>query len=229
MLKLEPLPLSWEDKIVFGTFFAGAIICLGMSALYHTFSCHSQRVGRIFSKLDYCGIALLITGSFVPWVYYGFYCDYHPKVFYLALTTTLGICTVNVSLMERFSEPNLRPIRAGVFMSFGLSGIIPGIHWVISQDWWFSSSLRIAFACLVLMGALYITGALLYAMRIPECYFPGKCDIWFHSHQIFHVLVIAAAIVHYHGISEMAHYRISNIDVCRSSGIVEQQLNITYS
>lgn len=61
---------------MFGAFFGGAIVCLGMSTLYHTFSCHSQRVGKIFSKLDYCGIALLIAGSFVPWLYYGFYCDY---------------------------------------------------------------------------------------------------------------------------------------------------------
>lgn len=36
---------------------------------------------------------------------------------------------------------------------------------------------------------------------------PGKCDIWFQSHQIFHVLVLVAAFVHYHGISEMAMYR----------------------
>jgi len=31
----------------------------------------------------------------------------------------------------------------------------------------------------------------------------------FQSHQIFHVLVIAAAFVHYHGISEMAMYRMT--------------------
>jgi adiponectin receptor len=31
----------------------------------------------------------------------------------------------------------------------------------------------------------------------------------FQSHQIFHVLVVAAAFVHFHGISEMAMYRMS--------------------
>lgn len=30
----------------------------------------------------------------------------------------------------------------------------------------------------------------------------------FHSHQIFHCFVIAGAIVHYHGISIMAIYRL---------------------
>ena len=36
----------------------------------------------------------------------------------------------------------------------------------------------------LLMGALYITGACLYAARIPERFMPGKCDIWFQSHQV---------------------------------------------
>ena len=31
---------------------------------------------------------------------------------------------------------------------------------------------------LLFMGALYITGALFYAFRIPERFFPGKVDIW---------------------------------------------------
>ena len=36
----------------------------------------------------------------------------------------------------------------------------------------------------LIMGALYITGACLYAARIPERFMPGKCDIWFQSHQV---------------------------------------------
>ena len=31
----------------------------------------------------------------------------------------------------------------------------------------------------------------------------------FQSHQIFHVFVVAAAFVHYHGISEIANYRLT--------------------
>ena len=36
-------------------------------------------------RLDYCGIALLTVGSFVPWLYYSFYCRLEPKITYLAL------------------------------------------------------------------------------------------------------------------------------------------------
>ena len=45
-----PHPLNWEDKLVFGTFFLGAIVCLGLSSTYHTLSCHSPQVGRLFSR-----------------------------------------------------------------------------------------------------------------------------------------------------------------------------------
>lgn len=118
-----PIEIQLEEKLVFGTFFAGAIICLGMSFAFHTVHCHSECVGKLFSKLDYCGIAMLIMGSFVPWLYYGFYCDYQPKLIYLSVVVILGVTSIIVSFWERFGEPSYRPLRAGVFMGFGLSGV----------------------------------------------------------------------------------------------------------
>ena len=46
----SPFPVGWEEKLVFGAFFAGAILCLGFSWLFHTVYCHSVRVSRIFSR-----------------------------------------------------------------------------------------------------------------------------------------------------------------------------------
>jgi adiponectin receptor len=63
------------DIAAFGCFFLGAALCLGMSATYHTISNHSPVVNQVGNQLDYIGIVLLITGSFVPSVYYGFWCD----------------------------------------------------------------------------------------------------------------------------------------------------------
>lgn len=207
-------PWSLMDKAIFGAFFLGAVLCLGFSTFYHTVSCHSPQVGRFFSKLDYCGIALLITGSIIPWLYYAFYCDYYPKVMYTVLTTTLCVIVIILSLWDKFSEPSYRPVRATVFVLFGLSGVFPGGHWLISHNWFSDVSLRASFICLIIMAVLYLSGALLYACRIPERFFPGKCDYWFHSHQIFHILVIAAAMVHYRGISELALHRLSNTQTC---------------
>lgn len=200
--------IQLQEKLIFSAFFAGAIVCLGFSFAFHTLSCHSEMVGKLFSKLDYCGIALLIMGSFVPWLYYGFYCHYQPKVIYLTVVSTLGLACIITSLWDKFAQPSLRPVRAGVFMAFGLSGVVPAIHYIIMEGW-VSKISKASIGWLVLMGLLYILGAVFYALRVPERWFPGKCDIWFQSHQIFHVLVIAAAFVHYHGISEMAMYRVT--------------------
>ncbi|XP_073819155.1 adiponectin receptor protein-like isoform X2 [Musca autumnalis] len=207
-LSRPSVEIQFQEKLIFGAFFVGAIICLGFSFAFHTLSCHSVEIGRLFSKLDYCGIALLIMGSFVPWLYYGFYCHYQPKVIYLSVVCVLGCLSIIVSLWDKFSEPAFRPLRAGVFMCFGLSGVIPAIHYGVMEGW-FSQISQSSLGWLVLMGFLYILGALLYALRVPERWFPGKFDLWFQSHQLFHILVIAAAFVHYHGISEMAMYRVT--------------------
>ena len=42
--------IRWQDKIIFGMFFLGAICCLGLSFAFHTVQCHSPTVGKLFSK-----------------------------------------------------------------------------------------------------------------------------------------------------------------------------------
>ncbi|KAK2031734.1 HlyIII-domain-containing protein [Colletotrichum zoysiae] len=73
------------DVLVFACFFAGAVACLGMSAAYHAISNHSPEVAKWGNKLDYSGIVLLIVGSYVPALYYGFYC--HPGLMKFYLST----------------------------------------------------------------------------------------------------------------------------------------------
>ena len=74
-----------SDVIAFSCFFGGATLCLGMSAAYHTISNHSPRVNKLGNQLDYVGIVLLITGSFVPSIYYGFWCDPNLQMIYWAM------------------------------------------------------------------------------------------------------------------------------------------------
>lgn len=77
------------DILSFGCFFAGAALCLGMSGTYHTISNHSQIVARFGNKLDYVGIVFLIAGSFVPSIYYGFYCHPHLQELYWTMVSVV--------------------------------------------------------------------------------------------------------------------------------------------
>lgn len=55
-------------------------------------------------------------GSFVPWLYYGFYCEPYSWMLYLILITALGMVSMVVALWDKFSDPNLRPLRAGTLI-----------------------------------------------------------------------------------------------------------------
>ncbi|XP_075680183.1 adiponectin receptor protein-like [Dermatophagoides pteronyssinus] len=193
------------DRLMLTIYFSGIITCLIFSCMFHTFSCYaSPKVIKIFSKLDYCGISIQIIGSMTPALYYGFYEDLNMFKLYISFGVVLCILSIAVSLWDKFGEPRYRGFRAMVFLCFGLSNVIPGIHWYIILD----SHLLTAYYLFILQGALYVIGSLLYANRIPERLFPGRCDYMFQSHQIFHILVVLAAFVHLNGINLMAETRL---------------------
>lgn len=206
-LTRPPTLVQLEDKFIFSTFFIGAVACLGLSFAFHTVQCHSAGVGKLFSKLDYTGISLLIVGSFIPWIYYEFYCRPIPMTIYLFMISVLGVAAIVVSLWDKFAQPQYRPLRVAIFIAMGLSSVVPAFHILITDGFSYLIN-EGSLLWLLLMGVLYIFGALLYATRTPERCFPGKFDLWLQSHQLFHMFVVAAAIVHFNGISKTAVKRL---------------------
>ena len=75
--------------------------------------CDTPAPRLVSGRFDYCGISLLIVGSFIPWLYYGFYCSFVPKVIYLTCVICLGSACMIVSLVDKFGEPEYRMLRAG--------------------------------------------------------------------------------------------------------------------
>ena len=199
--------LPWDEQVMLMFFFVGTMLCLSCSAMFHLFSNHSQKVFSIFSKLDYSGIAFQITGSSIPAYYYGFYCTTSAK--YTHITILLILCTscVLVSMWSKFATPKYRPLRFGTFVLFGLYGGIPFTQ-IYFRDGYSLSTHAYSLWGLVIMGAMYIFGASLYVLRIPERLFPGKFDIWASSHQLFHVCVMGAALIHYNSLLNMVRYRL---------------------
>ncbi|OAE23122.1 hypothetical protein AXG93_3986s1070 [Marchantia polymorpha subsp. ruderalis] len=141
------------------------------------------------------GIAAMIATSFFPPVYYTFLC--HPKWrnFYLTGISMIGVLTVLVSLTPLLQKPKYRPLRALLFFGMGVSGVIPGVHKLFSHRHEPVTLTTTTYE--VFMGMFYALGAIFYATRIPERWKPGRFDLAGHSHQIFHVLVVAGAYTHY--------------------------------
>lgn len=179
----------------FFAFLGGAMFCLLASSTCHLLSCHSRRLAYVMLRLDYAGIAALIATSFYPPVYYSFLCNPLFCGLYLCAITLLGGAAVAVSLLPVFQSPRFRAVRAGLFFGMGVSGVVPVVHKLIVFRHRPEALHTAAYEAL--MGLLYGLGALLYATRVPERWRPGKFDVAGHSHQLFHVLVVAGAYTHY--------------------------------
>ncbi|EMC92723.1 hypothetical protein BAUCODRAFT_37623 [Baudoinia panamericana UAMH 10762] len=198
-----------DDVKVFGCYFLGAVLCLGMSATYHTICNHSPAVAKFGNRLDYIGIILLIWGSFIPSIYYGFGSEPGLVRLYWAMITSIGVGTLAVVTLPRFRSPELRPVRAAMFVAMGLSAVFPVIH----GAWRYGAAQmerQMGLSWVISQGVLYIAGAVIYAARIPERFKPGAFDLFGHSHQIFHVLVLLAAATHLVGLLKAFDYEHSH-------------------
>lgn len=192
---VAPLMIQPITRWPIFTFFCGAMFCLLASSMCHLLSCHSEHLSCIMLRLDYAGISALIATSFYPPVYYSFICDPFFCNLYLSIITILALATITFSFIPAFQKPNFRGYRASLFFGMGMSGVAPIVHKLILYKHQPEALQTTGYE--ILMGVLYGLGALIYATRIPERWKPGKFDIAGHSHQLFHVLVVAGAYTHY--------------------------------
>lgn len=175
-------------------FLAGAMGCLICSSISHLFACHSLRFSLFFWRLDYAGISLMIVGSFFPPLYYVFLCNPLARLFYLTLISLLGVLAIVTLLAPALSAPHLRFFRAALFLTMVFSGVIPAAHALMLH--WGDPIVLAATGYEMVVAGLYAVGAGFYVSRVPERWKPGAFDIAGHSHQIFHVFVVAAALMH---------------------------------
>ena len=213
-IQLHSLPAV--EKIMFSLFAISAVSCLLGSAVFHTFSCHSESTAKFFNKIDYLGITILIIGSYLPLIYYAFYCNPLIACTYCTLFVVTGGLSCYVSFNDTFRARKYRKLRPMLFISLGFMGLVPLFH-VISERGIKEATDRYAFHWLLLMAFFYIFGAFIYAMRIPERFFPGKFDIFAHSHQIFHMFVIMGIIAHYECVTSTASYYSRHKSICVNS------------
>jgi adiponectin receptor len=76
------------------------------------------------------------------------------------------------SLVPAFDSPKYRNIRATLFVLVGLTSGLPGLHVVFFRDPFISPPSNVFLWALG--GAVYVSGAMIYALRFPERYFPGR-------------------------------------------------------
>jgi adiponectin receptor len=186
-------------------FLLSACFCLFTSASYHLFNCHSRQLNDVLLLLDYVGISVLIAGSFYPPIFYGFYCKTSFLYLYLAAVSIISVSSAIVGVYSGLNPSKFwRLARVLCYSANACFGILPCAHLAILQ---FSGepSWPPAIIYIGAMLGIYAFGTAIYTFQFPEKYFPGTFDYFFSSHQLWHILVFAAAFLHY--FCAVGHYR----------------------
>jgi hemolysin III len=164
---------DWPKMVAMLVFGLSMIEMYTVSAIYHI-GRWSERRWRMLRSIDHSNIFLLIAGTYTPlaavmlsdWV----------GTALLASIWTLTFIGVGLSIFVRRLP---RAIRAALYVIMGWISVLalPAFLQVLPLE---------AIGLLVLGGALYTVGAVIYARRRPDP-FPRV----FGFHEVFHLFVIA--------------------------------------
>jgi len=160
---------------------------LGVSALYHRVDWKRPSSRQWMRRLDHAMIFVLIAGTLTP---FSLLVMEGPLATALLIAVWAGAFAGTVVEMVWTSSPKW--VSAIVYVAVGLIGAI-GFPAIIAETG------LIAGLLIAGGGALYITGAVVYATGRPD-----PSPTVFGYHEIFHVLVIAAAAAHFAAVAFFA-------------------------
>jgi hemolysin III len=180
-----PLAAAWTvaspagtPRFAVGAFGGGMAVMFVCSALLHLRPWPPHAYER-FLRLDHTGIFLAISGTGVALGLLGL--DGWPSVTLVTVSLVGAVAGITAEWLP-FAPP--RGFSNTVYLTMGW---LP----VVLLPWLWATSGPATVALLLLGGAMYTVGAVIVGLRRPDLA-PG----WFGYHELFHVLVIAAAATH---------------------------------
>ncbi|OCF73576.1 hypothetical protein I204_05419 [Kwoniella mangroviensis CBS 8886] len=175
------------DILALSVYLVACTVCLGMSASFHTLNCHSARISHRAHRCDYAGIVVLGVGSILPVIHHAFYDEMFWQLVYSGIIIITGMISAFIVLSKEYRRRRI--LRTSTFLFLGCSATTPIVH-IIVHEGYHHAKQSVAVDWIFKAGFTYILGAAIYATRYPERLHPGKFDIFFSSHQIFHSLVV---------------------------------------
>ena len=170
---------SGKARLAVGLYVLGLAGLLGTSALYHRVTWRPN-ARRWMRRLDHSMIFVLIAGTYTP-------------IALLVLSQPLGSVVlvliwsgaVGGIVLSLLWPDAPRPVSAAIYISLGWVAII-------AMPQLFDRLGALGIALIAAGGLLYSVGAIVYARKRPD-----PVPTVFGYHEIFHVLVVAAAALHF--------------------------------
>jgi hemolysin III len=176
---LVVLARGGEARVVAGVYALSLSAMFGASALYHRID-WSPRPAAWLRRLDHSMIFVLVAGTYTPFAVLVL----APALGWTVLAVVWGGALVGIVISLLWIDAP-RWLTALLYVALGWVSIV-----VMPQLW--DRAGVLAVALLATGGLLYTAGAVVYARRRPD-----PAPRIFGYHEVFHVLVIAAAAVHF--------------------------------
>lgn len=176
LLVLAPTPRASLAAGIYSVSLSGL---LGASALYHRVT-WSVSTRRWMGRLDHSMISVLIAGTFTPFALIAIPGPLAPLLLVALWSGALAAIALHVFW---FDAP--KALSAALYVLLGWVGLV-ALPRVIAYAGWMVGGL------LLLGGVLYSVGAAVYALRRPD-----PLPASFGYHEVFHALVVVAAMAHY--------------------------------
>lgn len=187
-----------EDIIVCSTYFIGVAICFFLSATYHTVANHSAGYHYASVQLDYLGILILMYSANIPLIYYGFICEHLLRnIYWIIVSVLAALCAVS-TMQPGFRDVKAKKWRAVFYSAFGASSFAPIVHAIVLYGWEVQKD-RMGLIWWAWVAFFNLIGVATYGFKIPERFYAGRFDIVGQSHQIMHISVVVAAMMHVMG------------------------------
>lgn len=167
--------------IALSIFIVSMILLYAASTLYHTIDL-SEKVNKLFKKIDHMMIFVLIAGTYTP-------------ICMIVLPQPLGIKLL--SLVWGIALVGIVVKMFWVICPKWFSSVLYiGMGWtcVLAFTQILNSLSAAAFGWLLAGGIIYTIGGVIYALKLPL--FNAKHK-YFGSHEIFHLFVMGGSICHF--------------------------------
>jgi hemolysin III len=176
-----------EARVAVAIYAVSLSALFGVSALYHVHNWEHPSARRWMRRLDHTMIFFLIAGTVTP-----FALLVMEGSFATALLIAVWGGALAGTIVELIWVDHPKWVAAIVYCAVGLIGAI-GFPAIVAETG------LVAGILIAGGGLLYLTGAIVYAAQRPN---PSP-DV-FGYHEIFHVLVIAAAAAHFAAVAFFA-------------------------
>ena len=162
-------------------FSASMILLYGASTAYHSVAV-SDKVLKVYRKIDHMMIFVLIAGSYTPvcLIVLG------GKMGYTLLALVWGIAIVGMTV-KAFWITCPKWFSSAIYIAMGWTCVL-----VFGTLW--DTLPHAAFAWLLAGGIIYTIGGVIYALKLPIF---NSIHKNFGSHEIFHLFVMGGSICHF--------------------------------